>query len=429
MSGGHPRRLSVRIRVQIALICVAALATLLATLLFSEASGTYQEAVRQDVRRQGAVLEDIRFVYGDEAPLAFEVAVAQARADALGPLRGDGRLAASEYRLAAQTAFGLRTAEGASPVLATDRYRHQSLGYDLPRRLSDVQRRSPELYALDPDATLRSGDRRAAWGLAAAGVAGAAVLVAVLAAVVLRPRRWRGTTSAPPGRRVLRSLELLPQPATASAHRGTVTLHLAAAALLLLLPLGQIVAAGGEQRAQAEAARKAVRATTSIAAGGQRSAFLLTAQEEATLGHLRATARELATLDTGTGFEDARHERAVAVTESGIAAHVEEIAAYMGRLPGAEDDVDAAAVAALRAAPDDLNDLVDENLRQVDLAERASTRGTFLSGATAAAVVTELLAGVAVAALAVGAGVGRRWVLWTAAGATVSAALVCAALL
>ncbi|ANS67915.1 hypothetical protein SLINC_5691 [Streptomyces lincolnensis] len=412
---------------QIALICVVTLATLLATLQFSEASGTYQEAVRQDVRRQGAVLEDIRFVYGDEAPLAFEVAVAQARADALGPLRGDGRLAASEYRLAAQTAFGLRTAEGASPVLATDRYRHQRLGYDLPRRLSDVQRRSPELYALDPDATLRSGDRRVTWGLIAAGGAGATVLVAVLAAVVLRPRRWRRGTSGPPGGRVLRKLELLPQPATASAHRGTVTLHLAVSALLLLLPLGQVVAASVEQRAQAEAARKAVRTTTSIAAGGQRTAFLLAAQEEAVLGHLRATARELAALDTGTSAEDARHERTVAVTERGIATHIEKIAAHMGRLPGAEDDVDAAAMAALRSAPDDWGGLVDENLRQVDLAERASTRGTFLSGATALAVVSEMLAGMTVAALALGA--GRRWVLWTAAGTAGSAALVFAALL
>ncbi|MFI9176057.1 hypothetical protein [Streptomyces lincolnensis] len=117
----------------------------------------------------------------------------------------------------------------------------------------------------------------------------------------------------------------------------------------------------------------------------------------------------------------------VAVTEMGIATHIGEIAAHMGRLPGAEDDVDAAAMAALRAAPDDWGGLVDENLRQVDLAARASTRGTFLSGATALAVVSEMPAGRAVAALARGA--GRRWVLWAAAGTAGSAALAFAALL
>ncbi|WP_406482599.1 hypothetical protein [Streptomyces sp. NBC_01615] len=93
---GPTQRFSVRIRVQLTLIAVVSAATLLATWQFSEASGSYQDAVRQDVKRQAAVVEDIRHVYGDEAPTAFRVAAAQARADGLQTVRDQGRIAASE---------------------------------------------------------------------------------------------------------------------------------------------------------------------------------------------------------------------------------------------------------------------------------------------------------------------------------------------
>jgi hypothetical protein len=168
-------RFSVRIRVQIGLILVVSLATLLCTWQFSQAGGAYQDAVREDVKRQAAVQEDVRHLYADEAPPAFLVASEEARAEALSALGKDNQLAVSEHALASRTAFSLRHAAAPELLVGNDTYRTRNLGYDVPRRLANAQERSPEIYALNPDATLREGDRWASWGLVSAGIAGAAV--------------------------------------------------------------------------------------------------------------------------------------------------------------------------------------------------------------------------------------------------------------
>ncbi|MCX4820925.1 hypothetical protein OG883_13600 [Streptomyces sp. NBC_01142] len=415
------RRFSVRIRVQLALIAVVAAAVLLATWQFSEASGTYQDAVRQDVKRQAAVLEDIRYVYGDEAPLALRVAASHARADGLEAVKGQGRVAASEHTLAAQTAFSLRRAAEPGSLLGNGGYRHQDLGYDLPRRLADVQRRTPELYDVDPGATLRAGDRQVAWGLACAAVAVAAVLLAVVTGNVVRPRRWR-RTPAPGGPRVLRAVEIIPQPAVTTRNRRAAQLHLFVFAMLLLLPLGQILAAGNEQRAQAEAARRAVQLSTSITAHGQRTAFLTEGLRAAEAAALQATAREFASLETGVSPQEARHEQTVAIVENVIAQQVRKIVDYMGRPPTATDGVDPAAVAALGRAPERLSNAQAEQVRQVDLAERASRRALFLASATAVAVVAEALAATALTTMR------RAWWFWLAGTSGVTLLLVSFAL-
>ncbi|MFJ7180228.1 hypothetical protein ACIQXA_28420 [Streptomyces massasporeus] len=171
-------RFALRIRLQIVLLAVIAVATPLSAWAFSKASGAYQDAVRQEISRQETLLDDVRTVYTEDARLAFDVAAASARADALRPIRGQGRTAASEYEIAAQTAFSLRgTADSGS--FLQDAYRHEKLGYDLPRRLADLQWDKPERYRLDPEATMRSGDTWVVWGLASTALAGVAVLTGV----------------------------------------------------------------------------------------------------------------------------------------------------------------------------------------------------------------------------------------------------------
>lgn len=184
-------RFSLRIRVQIGLILVVSLATLVCTWQFSQAGGAYQDAVREDVKRQAAVQEDVRHLYADEAPPAFLVAAEEARAEALSALGKDNSLAVAEDALASRTAFSLRQAAPPELLVGNDTYLTRNLGYDVPRRLANAQERSPEMYALDPDATLREGDRWASWGLVSAGIAGAAVIAAAVAAGVLRPPAWR----------------------------------------------------------------------------------------------------------------------------------------------------------------------------------------------------------------------------------------------
>lgn len=417
-------RFSLRIRVQIVLLAVITVATPLSAWAFSEASGTYQDAVREEITRQETLLDDVRTVYTEDARLAFDVAAASARADALRPIRGQGRTAASEYEIAAQTAFALRSTADSGSFLH-DAYRHHKLGYDLPRRLADLQRDKPERYGLAPEATMRSGDTWAMWGLASAALAGAAVIAGVAAANVVRPRSLR----RPPGpdrRRVVRNLRLIPQPAVMPDRQSRLTalLELFIVVLLVVLPLGGIYAAGGEQRAQAEAARKATQLGTAALAHGERMAFLDGGRRTAELAELRAMARERASLETGVTPGQARHERVVAMVETRAAVQVHKIADYMGRPPARADRVDAAAVRALGDGSEHLlSRLRTEQKRQVSLAERASGRGLYLGVAAGLAAMAEILVAAAVAH-------GRQgWLLWPVTAAACSTLLTGIALI
>jgi hypothetical protein len=410
-------RFCLRTRIQIGLISAVVLTTLLATWQFANAGGEYQGAVAEEIKLQTALQEDVRHVYADEAPLAFRVAGAAARTEALRGLKDKGRLAASEYFLAEQTEFSLRGAAAPESVIGSDRYLRGGQGYDLPRRLADQQTRRPDLYRLDPGATVRQGDTWAAWGLGTAAVAGAAVLAAVVAACVLRPLRWRRRPPAPPARRTVRGVDPIPQPATASSdHQRATQILLLIVALLFLLPLGQLVATVGEQRAQAEAARHAVRLTTSIVASGQRVAFLTEAVTAANVADIEALAREAAVVYLEDSA-DTRHERSVATAESRLAGRLRQMAEYMGRAPGVSDGVNRVTVTALGTGPRDWPGMRAEQNRQKNLADAAGNRALYLAAATALAVVAEMLAAAFLEA-------GRlSWMKWPVGVAAVSLVL------
>ena len=413
----EPKRFSLRIRIQIALITVATAATLAATWQFSEAGGAYQDAVRQEIKRQAGVQEDVRQVYGVEAPQAFHVAAAQAEADALAPLKDDGQLAASQYTIASQTAFVLRKSTDG----LTEAYFRSGVGYDIPRRLVDVQASSPDIYGLDPDERLWSGDRWAAGALGSVAVAGVAVLAVLITANVLRPVAWR-RPPVPSARRVLRKLELIPQPATAPpGTRLAVQLHLLVVALLILLPLGQVYAAGGEQRAQAEAARRAVQVRTDIAVSGQRDAFLVLGLRAVARTEVRSISRELAAVDAADPGA-ARQETRVAAVESAVADTVRDLAVYMARPPAPADAVDADRER-IADRPANQPKLAADQNHQVDLAQRSGNRALLLAVATAFAVLAQVLAASALVAER------RRWVLWPATAFAVSLVLTGAAVL
>jgi hypothetical protein len=143
-----------------------------ASLLAGEASGNWQQAVRQEVKAAAAAVEDIRFVYGDEAAQAFRVLEATVRAE--------------EYRAAAEQATGatrdillaeasaqdhVRGALLASAEVAQDaRYERPDGTYDLGLRLRDLRNRFPDLVALRPDDPQAAGDRVARHAINATAV-------------------------------------------------------------------------------------------------------------------------------------------------------------------------------------------------------------------------------------------------------------------
>lgn len=387
------RRFCLRTRVQFGLIAVIALATMLATWQFKQAGDSYQDAVAEELKLQTAVQEVARYVYADEAPLAFRVAAAAARAEALGPLRDDGRLAASEFALAEQEAVAFQGRARPESLVGSDRYLDAQRGYDVPRRLGDQEERQPADQRLAPGETMAEGDRWALWGRVSLALAAAAILAALAAANVLRPEAWRiPPPSAGGPRRLLRGIDPVPQPATAPPdRRGGTRLHLLAVGLLFLLPLLQLAAAGGEQRAQAEASRHALRLGAAIVASGQRSAFLTQAVTASQAADIHAAAREIAVLYEKDS-PAVRHERAVAAAETDHASRLRAMAEHMGRAPEAADGVSAASVAALRSGSEDWPGMRAEQNRHKDLADAAGDRGLYLAAAAALAAAAEVLA-------------------------------------
>lgn len=392
---GDHSTLSIRSWIQITAITVIALAVLIATWKFSEAGGLWQNSVREDVRRSAALQEDVRYVYADEAALGFRVAAAEARADGLRELQDTGRLAASEYTIATQTAFAFGQAAPPDSLIDSVNYVRGDLGYDVAGRLADIRARHPELRDLNPDATQARAHRHAAHGAIAVGTGIVAAVIAALAACthVPAPRRRRtgdSLSAASP------DIDLIPQPMlVVRSLRYATTLQLAVWTLLAILPLGQLLLAGLEQRAQADAARQAVHLTTSIAASGQRTAFLIDSVQAAQTADLGADARELAALDAPDPT-DAAQERAVAAAERGVATRLRRIAEAMGRPPTDTDGVDRTTAAALDSRPEDWLALQQDQNQQVGLAERASNRGLRVTASTAAAAIAATLAATAV---------------------------------
>ncbi|MFI0976884.1 hypothetical protein ACH4SP_07630 [Streptomyces sp. NPDC021093] len=385
-------RFSLRTRIQIGLISAVVLATLLATWQFKNAGDTYQDAIAQEITLQTALQKDVQYVYADEGQTPFRVAAAAARAEALKDLKGKGRLAASEHFQAEQQEFTLRSSAPAESIIGSDRYLTGKQGYDLPRRLADQQERHPALYRLDPNVTVRQGDKWGAWGRGTAAAAGAAVLAAILAASILRPVPWRHPPLVPPARPILRGVDPIPQPATAPpARRRAMQVHLLTAALLFLLPLGQLVATVSEQRSQAEAARHAVRLTASIVVSGQRAAFLDQMVSSADFAEIEAIAREAAALYLKDSAAT-RHERSVATAELRLAGRLRQMAEFMGRAPSASDGVTRGTVTAIGARPEDWPAMRAEQNRYKELADAAGSRALYLAAATALAVVAEVLA-------------------------------------
>jgi hypothetical protein len=144
-----------------------------AAVLSSAASGAWQTAVREEVKRSAALVEDVRYVYAVEAAVALRAAAEAVEADEL--WQSADSLGGTEKAIAETEAF-VRQASADALAQAFDltkdpKYRAGD-GYDVAARLADVRNEHPELVALDPGATMDkgSGDSRHGWRLVAATI-------------------------------------------------------------------------------------------------------------------------------------------------------------------------------------------------------------------------------------------------------------------
>ena len=168
-----------------------------ASIVSSDASDAWQSALRTEVKRSVAAVNDVSFLYLTEYPQATRVLPAKLIGDALrAAAAGQGKAVAQALEDEAALQLGLVDALSATnPLTADSAYVLPSGGFDLGRRLAVIRSggsEGPELLALDPDGLVATGDRLAdkAMLLACALIPiGLCAFLGILAVPVRRRRR------------------------------------------------------------------------------------------------------------------------------------------------------------------------------------------------------------------------------------------------
>jgi hypothetical protein len=140
---------------------VAAIIGARASMISSAASDSWQSSLRTEVKRSAAAMEDVRYLYQSELPVAIRILQAQlvqaemqaAAATTTGPAK-------QTLLLEADVQAGIISGLTSSSNLAGNAaYTLPSGGYDLAKRLADLRAQNPALVALDPDSLEAAGDR------------------------------------------------------------------------------------------------------------------------------------------------------------------------------------------------------------------------------------------------------------------------------
>ncbi|WP_141704489.1 hypothetical protein [Planobispora rosea] len=344
------------------ILVVSAALTGIAALAYSNANGAWQEAVRVEVAQSNAFQEQVRAIYGDEAPAAFRVALLLMQAKALEELDAENRLAASQRQVAEQTAFALQSS--ASPETLV----HQvgPGGADVPRRLGRLiadEAAQKRLPTENPDALAVEGDTAARLG-------GQAALVAIIItgiAVAVASRRFPSQRGSPQGD----PIELLPQPGTARSNQRRLSMLLLTLwAAAVVFPLVQMAFSAEEQRSQGASARFAVQMRSNMAISLTQSGFQTQAGGMAKEVGLYATGREIGAVYIGDEDKPAADdERAVARAEETVTLRGEEVAIEMGRDPRREDGLPPRVITALLSQEQDWKELGERQREQTDRSE------------------------------------------------------------
>ena len=245
--------------VQAGVTILVAFAVAAGTLLAAAAAGAWQDSLRQEIKRSAALVEDVRAVYLDEAPIALELALSRARAAALTREAG---VTEKKATFAIEQAFQ-------DDHLVRSQYRTDE-SYNIFARLADLRDRHPDLVALDPARSLQHGDRLRSWALLCLLVTVPLVIGYLIADLVLRRRT---TLPASPARNAGDDVDLVPRPwSSGDIKRFGAFVFLGAWVLVTLLPTLQLHYGAQEQRAQALAARKAAEVSSLLQGSGIRRA-------------------------------------------------------------------------------------------------------------------------------------------------------------
>jgi hypothetical protein len=142
---------------------VAAIIGARVSMVSSEASDSWQSALRTEVKRSAAAMDDVRYLYQTELPVAIRILQARlvqselqaAAATTTGPV---GEALQVEADVQAGIVSGLISS---STLASKPDYALPSGGFDLAKRLADLRAQNPDLVALDPDGLETAGDKLA----------------------------------------------------------------------------------------------------------------------------------------------------------------------------------------------------------------------------------------------------------------------------
>jgi hypothetical protein len=184
--------------VAVLLACAAVVAAIIgarAAIIGDEGSDTWHSAIREDVKHGAGLVEDVRFIYVEEAPLAFQVAEGNVRAEeAHRQAKSTSGLTRELLEAHAGSFEGVvRTITPASKMVKDEKYHLDNGGYNVLQRLVDVRAENPDLVAIDADATEERGDdltSESALLVATTLPAGLAFLCGALAHGFPSRRRW-----------------------------------------------------------------------------------------------------------------------------------------------------------------------------------------------------------------------------------------------
>ncbi len=172
---------------------VAAIVGARVSFISSEGSGSWQSALRLEVKRSAGAQETVRYLYQDELPLAIDIIrgrlVLHELQSAAATQTGSTRLAL-EIEASLQTEI-LRALEP-SQDLTKSTYALPSGGVDLGKRLADLRAADPAQFAIDPDASQATGDKsseKARYMTLSLVPLGFCALLGALAQVLARQRR------------------------------------------------------------------------------------------------------------------------------------------------------------------------------------------------------------------------------------------------
>jgi FlaG/FlaF family flagellin (archaellin) len=399
-------------RLQVAVTVLLALLLGAATWSSGKASGSWQQATRQDSRSTTLREESVRFVYQSELPLAIGLAQAQVRRDALQDLdAGTDPEVAGELDAADQLVGELRqTSEQTTDGLVNGgRYETADGGYDVPRRVGDVLRHDRVTAYDQSAASMRIGDwwaRRARVLVLLALVVTAGYVV--LSAVRARRRRRVRQRSEP-------DVGLVPTPWTEHGSGRTVAaLALTAWLVLPVLTGEQLGLSMDSARSAAESARLISEvsgsAVVSQVRDGAAGDLQLQASHLSTTGLSRQYA---ATLDGSDG------QQLIGTAENKAGERLARIGSSMTGVPTTADGVDPVTSRWLASEPSDWEAIRSRQERtQID----SEDAGSAADGVGLGLLLAALAATAATVARLPGA--SRRSTSLLAGGLLAAAALV-----